>query len=135
MITTVPSKRGKSYSEQPLRLALAMARDLSDLLAPALAYQRDPNVVDLRGSYYPQCFHPDGKSARRERIVLVEDTWVSGATAASAAGSLREQGADSVLTVPIARVLDTHYWESNPYVTWINQQTEGDYESMPWPRR
>ena len=134
MITPVPSKRGKSYSEQPLRSALAMPTQIDDLLAPVLAYQPDPDVENLRRSYYPQCFQPAGESPSRERIVLVEDTWVSGATTVSAAGSLLDQGADSVLAVPIARVLDTDYWRWSPYVTWINEQSGGDYESMPWPR-
>ena len=134
MITPVPSKRGKSYSEQLLRLAVAMAREIDDLLVPVLAFESDPGVEKLRGSYYPQCFQRAGESPNRERIVLVEDTWVSGATTVSAAGSLLEQGADSVLAVPIARVLDTVYWEQSPYVTWINQQTTRDYGSTPWPR-
>ena len=135
MITPVPSKKDKSYGNQPLRLALSMPREIDELLVPVLAYQHDPNVESLRASYYPQCFRNAGESAAGERILLVEDTWVPGATTVSAAGSLLEQGAESVLAVPIARVLDTDYWESSPYLAWINRQTTRDYASAPWPRR
>ncbi len=134
MITPVPSKRGKSYREQPLRSALSLARELADLLVPVLAYQPHAEVDNLRGSYYPQCFPRAGESPDRKRVLLVEDTWVSGATAVSAAGSLLEQGADSVLSVPIARVLDTDYWEGSPYLTWIKTQTTRAHQLTPWPR-
>ena len=134
VITPVPSKRGKSYSEQPLRAALAMAKEIDELLAPVVAYQPDPEVDNLRASYYPQCFRATGEPPSGQRILLVEDTWVSGATTVSAAGSLLEQGAKSVLAVPIARVLDTIYWESSPYVAWIDRRGPVSYETTPWPR-
>ena len=134
VITPVPSKRGRSYSEQPLRSALSSAKEIDDLLAPMVTYQRVSDVENLRASYYPQCFQLMGEPPSGQRILLVEDTWVSGATTVSAAGSLLEQGADSVLAVPIARVLDTIYWESSPYVAWINKRVPVSYDSTPWPR-
>ena len=134
VVTTVPSKRGRSYSEQPLRSALSLAKEIDDLLAPMVTYRPDPDVESLRASYYPQCFKPTGEPSSGQRILLVEDTWVSGATTVSAAGSLLEQGADSVLAVPIARVLDTIYWELSPYVAWINRRVPASPESTPWPR-
>ena len=126
-ITPVPSKRGKSYGEQPLRAVLAMAREIDELLAPVITYQPDPEVRNLRASYYPQCFRAAGESPSGQRILLVEDTWVSGATTVSAAGSLLEQGAESVLAVPIARVLDTIYWSRVP--TWPGS-TDGSRRAM-----
>lgn len=41
-----------------------------------------------------------------KRVLLVEDAWVTGATAVSAAGSLVEAGAAEVLVLPIARIID-----------------------------
>ena len=59
----------------------------------------------------------------------VEYAWPQATTGAP--GSLLGQKAESVLAVPIARVLDTGYWEWSPYVTWINKQTTRDHESRP----
>lgn len=63
------------------------------------------------------------------RVVLIEDSWVSGATPLSAAGALHDAGA-SVLVLPIARVVDNPaYWGEHPYVT---QMTEA-YDVARWP--
>jgi len=51
MITTVPSKRGRSFEEHPLRQALSLLRPVEDILRPVLTYQRDPAVRDLRKNF------------------------------------------------------------------------------------
>ena len=135
LLTTVPSKRGIPYEAQPLRRALALCPPVSQLLAPVLAF--DPaataggHAAAGRGRYTPGCFKPLGRSPLGERIALVEDTWVTGATALSAAGALLMHGAAAVAILPLARCLDTSYWgELHPY----RAAADRPYRVAFWPR-
>ncbi len=120
--------------DQPLRQALAMMVPLREKLVPLLEYQPHDDMVATRGSYCPQCFVSDGESADGERVLLVEDTWVTGGTAISAAGALANMGAKSIMVMPIARVLDTGYWNSSPYVQWVNDDSRRQYDNNVWSR-
>ena len=67
----------------------------------------------------------------RKRIVLIEDTWITGATAVSAAGALLDAGADSVVIAPIARDFRVLYHaEDHPYLAHIAR----GYDVRFWPR-
>lgn len=68
---------------------------------------------------------------RGDRIILVEDTWITGATAMSAAGKLLEEGAQSVVIAPLAREMKPQFHgDQHPYVTYLNRP----YEINSWPR-
>lgn len=136
MIAVVPSKRGRTYEQQPLRKALAMVGPIRELLAPVLAYHPDEEVTELRSSYYPQCFDQEGESPDGERVLLVEDTWVTGATALSTAGKLQALGAAGVLIMPVARVIDTDFWAqmSSPYLQWMEGESVLPFDPSRWPR-
>jgi hypothetical protein len=129
-LTTVPSKRGISYADQPLRRALAHFSPVRRRLAPVLAF--DPTGAAAgHGRYTPGCFKLVGSSPVGERIVLIEDTWVTGATALSAAGALLAHGAAAIAILPLARCLDASYWgELHPYRAAANRP----YRAAFWPR-
>jgi len=131
MITIVPSKR-VPFKDQPLGIAIGWAEPIRRQLRQTLIYDTSKPVH--RKDYSPSAFQPAKVRLTGERIVLIEDTWVTGATAMSAAGALLEHGAKSVGVFPVARVLNDHYWpEDHPYRAAMRQRFD---ESDPfiWPR-
>jgi orotate phosphoribosyltransferase len=65
------------------------------------------------------------------RIILVEDTWITGATALSAAGALIEAGAEAVVITPIAREMKPAYHgDDHPYLEYLT----APYRLTVWPR-
>lgn len=81
------------------------------LLAPGQGGASSSRVVD------PDRFSPvDPDSVAGRHVLLVEDTWVTGSSAQSAAVSLHRAGAARVTVVCIARML-TAQWQAGHYVT------------------
>jgi glutamine phosphoribosylpyrophosphate amidotransferase len=81
-------------------------------------------------TYRPEIFEVVDDVAG-DRIVLVEDTWIRGATALSAAGALLSAGAGAVVITPIARdVKPSFHGEDHPYLSYL---TAG-YDITAWPR-
>jgi hypothetical protein len=106
VITTVPSSRDRD-GEHPLVTAIDRV-SLRDQYEPLL--QRGSVAIDhLRAS-------DDGYRVKRpldgERILLVDDTFTSGARAQSAASRLALDGGDVVAIVPIGRVIDPAFNEA-----------------------
>lgn len=128
-ITIVPSKRGISYEQQPLRAALSLVEPTASKLAETLRFRHDQPIP--RQQYRPQSFVRGPASCEGQRLVLIEDLWVSGATSLSAAGALLRDGASAVVILPIARLIDRDYWGlDHPYI----QAMAADYDLSAWPR-
>jgi adenine/guanine phosphoribosyltransferase-like PRPP-binding protein len=70
-----------------------------------------------------------------QHILVVEDLWVSGTSAASTAGALLDAGAEAIAVVPIARVVETPYWDQqgHPY-TEVLMDPSRKYDIEIWPR-
>jgi hypothetical protein len=100
-IAVVPSTRGRQFNLHPLARAVQRSRLFGPLLSNALSHV--PGSVIGRQEYKPAIYSADASQVRGERIVLIEDLWVSGARAVSAAGALLEAGAESVAVLPVAR--------------------------------
>jgi hypothetical protein len=127
LLTVVPSKRGVDYERQPLRQALAHFGPPPFPLRQTLRHLEGGH----RHQYTPEIFAPVTTSLREQRIVLVEDTWVTGATALSAAGALLDHGAAAVCVLPLARCIDANFWgESHPYRAAMRTP----YDVARWPR-
>ena len=135
-IVPVPSKRGRTFESQPLRQAISMVRPMRELLLNALTYMPSADAPDLRRSYYPYCFDPADDTVAGHRVLLIEDTWVTGATALSAAGAIMERDAASVVILPIARVLDLAWWgrQGNVYVPKVEGEDRDPFDLSRWPR-
>jgi hypothetical protein len=125
-IGVVPSTRGYQPVEQPLYRAL----DRSSLVRPLLAVLQIHSTQAVgRWEYMPDAFPATGRLAR-ERIILVEDTWVTGAKSVSAAGALMEAGA-SVAVIVIGREVNAGYTdEDHPYRAAMARP----YDITSWPR-
>jgi hypothetical protein len=86
--------------------ALPLARWEPELLRRARGVGRSPLVSHMRPN--PAAFMPradDTHPLAAARVVLLDDTYVSGARAQSAAAALHRSGARATLIVPIGRVL------------------------------
>jgi len=134
MLTLVPSKKpGFTFSTQPLRKALSRVASLATLLKEVLHHV--PGAQIGRSEYRSDAFRRTGISVVRERIVIIEDTWVTGATALSAAGALYAFGVANVLVLPIARLINSSYWSTDhPYREGMVDGTYDPLASTSWPR-
>jgi hypothetical protein len=106
IITTVPSTSGRP-GEHPLVKALrqvpSVFQTYKQLLEPG-SMPLGHNRASDRG------FRPTSTPLDNVRVLLVDDTFTSGARAQSAASALSNAGADVVAIVPIGRVIDPT-WE------------------------
>ena len=127
--TVVPSTRGVSFEDQPLTKTLQLAHALRDHVRQTLAHVTGETIA--RGSYRPEGFVPQGEAVEGQRIVLIEDLWVSGATCVSAAGALLSAGAESVVILVLARQI-----RDNPnFVPAEYREAMGlQYDVTSWPR-
>lgn len=100
-IVVVPSTRGRAFAVHPLPQAIRRIIALKDRISDALTHV--PGCTIGRQEYKPSLFAVDASSVRNGRILLIEDLWVSGSKAVSAAGALLQAGARSVVVLPIVR--------------------------------
>ncbi len=129
LFTIVPSKRaGVTYDSQLLRLALSIVTPIAERMAVTLKCV-NPAAYG-RTKYSPEIFETLPVAAGK-RIVLIEDTWITGATAVSAAGALLNGGARAVVITPIARDFRVQFHgDDHPYIALIAI----DYNVSVWPR-
>jgi len=123
-IAVVPSTRGRSFDQQPLAGTIRRSVAFRDRLANVLSHRS--GVTIGRQEYKPAFCEVDIARVRGERIVVVEDLWVSGAKAVSAAGALLEAGAASVVVVAVAREIrpsSPFCGEDHPYLTEMSRPT------------
>ena len=131
-LTVVPSKRaGVVFANQPLVRALGMVQPLREQLTQTLVYVAGDEW--RRQTYYPDRFQPMGTLVRGRRVVLLEDAWVAGGTAVSAAGALLREGASAVLILPIARVVNRDDAISDPTGEY-RAGMKAPYDPDNWPR-
>ncbi len=133
-LVITPSKRGVPPTQQPLASAMRMVSALPPIV-PALTHK--PDAMLGRNAFDSSVFIADGAVVDGRRLLLVDDTWVSGATATSAAGALLNAGAASVLITPIVRLFDPRaaailYGSDHPYRSLIAIPADSDF--LPWPR-
>ncbi len=130
-IAVVPSTRGRLFAAHPLARAVARSVPLSERLADVLAHVEGATIA--RQEYKPSIFNVDSRAVRGERIALIEDLWVSGSKAVSAAGALLDAGAESVLILPVAREIrpsSPFCGEDHPYL----EAMRTPYVVEAWPR-
>jgi predicted amidophosphoribosyltransferase len=130
VITIVPSKRGYSYVAQPFRRALVKLGAFERRLTETLRCDH-PERYD-RMKYAPAIFTVvDASKIRGRRVLLLEDTWISGATAVSAAGALLDAGAKTVAITPLAREISPAFHAANTtYLAYLKRS----YSIDVWPR-
>lgn len=128
-LVIVPSTRGYPYNEQPLWKALSRAAPLRDLLAPVVRHAGQGRPP--RQEYTPTAFEVDGDAVRGKRLIVIDDTWVSGRNLISVAGALLEGGAAEVVPFAVARVVRASFRSpEHPYRIAMARP----FELTSWPR-
>ncbi|MFH9068078.1 hypothetical protein [Streptomyces alboflavus] len=118
---------------------------------PSLRGRRGPHPLDELAAYLPRTWRPTALNAirtsadhrerralnpahfkvvesaavRRRHVVVVEDTWVTGGHAQSAAAALRLSGAAEVTVLPLARRLSATFQDN---VSFLADQVDGGQE-------
>jgi predicted amidophosphoribosyltransferase len=106
VVTTVPSSDGDRDEAHPLRSIVGETVGVTNgrferLLARSQVDAEKRSVV-------PEKF-TSSRGLNGEAILLIDDTWVTGASVQSAAGALKAAGASRVGTVVIGRLIDQTY--------------------------
>jgi hypothetical protein len=110
LVSTVPSSACERDDQHPLQ---HMA---GTLVAPTR--DRYERLLECSGNAVaPRQFHRDKFRARRslegEAVLLIDDTWTTGASAQSAATALKTAGAGAVAVVVIGRHLNREWHEND----------------------
>jgi predicted amidophosphoribosyltransferase len=131
IITVVPSKRGLQFEEQPLARALRLVDPIAEKLKHTLVHVSGQSVPHQ--GFNADAFGPGPVRVAGKLVLLVEDSWVSGATAVSAAGTLLALGAKDVLIAPVARVITQERWpDDHPYRVDMKRPWNPD-DAGAWP--
>jgi|HubBroStandDraft_6_1064221.scaffolds.fasta_scaffold76220_2 hypothetical protein len=126
-ITVVPSRR-RAFDEQQLAIGIRKLPDSAFHPVERLRFRS--NAALPRQTYEPSVFEPV-QSFDGERLLLIEDLWVSGATSLSAAGALLAGGASSAVLLPLARMVrDDDLWTPDKYL----EEMKVRYDPAHWPR-
>ncbi len=105
VVTTVPSTRGKT--DHPLVKAVRGLRGLRDDHAELLKSHRGPFTREARDDMFVAVDDLDDC-----RVLLIDDTFASGARVQSAASALGQAGADVVGALVVGRVISPEYNEA-----------------------
>ena len=119
VMTHVPSK-GRHDGEHPLVAAVQRSKILRDRHETLLRI--GPGVGNIRRSEgADDGFETCAKIGRR-RVLVLDDTWTTGATAQSAASALAIGGATVVAIVPVGRLYAPRRNSSEELDWWDKQQ-------------
>ncbi len=129
-----PSTRGILVEDQRLWKSVSLVSSYLPPLKPLL--RAVPGQKKPRNAINPSLFAAETSEVEGRRIVLIEDTWVTGSGAMSGAHSLMVGGAAAVLVLPIARRLEVgsiKQFNRQPYLDLVN---DGAWQSdrLLWPR-
>jgi predicted phosphoribosyltransferase len=118
LVTTVPSGDQQRDDSHPLRAIV------SEIVAPTRnRHQRLLRRSDATAG--PRAFDAEKFSATRplhgEPVMLIDDTWTTGANAQSAAAALRNAGAGPVAAVVIGRHLNREWHENDRRIRGLTQ--------------
>lgn len=129
-IATVPSKRGVAFKDHQLPNTVMRLVQYRALVQDLVRFKEGEELGGQHNFYEPTRF--EAVDAKGKRILLIEDVWVSGATAVSAAGALLDGGASAVVVSPVARVVSAKgfHAEDHPYILGMDEP----YDVERWPK-
>lgn len=123
-VTIVPSKEARDGAH-PLELAIGLAEPLASLYRPLLRPLEPEGIGRLRSSDRGFAVTDD---ANGRRVLLIDDTFTSGATFQSAASALTLGGAHVVAGVVAGRVVDTSNDRYPEKLEWWERQRAIPYD-------
>ena len=108
-ITVVPSSRGRPGSH-PLEQAIGLLPSLASMLAPLLRPGADPIGEERHASDHA---FEALKSATGRSVLIVDDTFTTGARVQSAASALHSAGAHVIAALVVGRVMRPDFSEES----------------------
>ena len=124
IVTSVPSSDRRRDERHPLRWLVG------ELIAPTRGrYQRllRPGRTDLPPRTFTDTkFKAMTKPLQGHTVLLIDDTWTTGATAQSAAAALKQAGAGPVAAVVIGRHLNREWHENDRRIRGITHPFSWD---------
>lgn len=128
VIAIVPSTRpGVGFSNSPLANTLRLVPPMRNLLKNLIEHDGETQIK--HNGFAPEAFRPTPTPVSGRGVLLIEDTWVSGGTALSAASRLVDLGAE-VLILPLARRASLGASEQ----AYIDYASVTPYDPTVWPR-
>ncbi|GAA3420748.1 phosphoribosyltransferase [Streptosporangium vulgare] len=132
LVTTIPSTRKNRRTETPhiLTQVIDKIKALKDLHQPNLLLANDEHTPALhdrdshRRAFHVTGAHKEPRVLRGQRILLIDDLFVSGAHVQSAASALFEQGAEEVVALVILRVIVPSGQYPNRMTIWQEATAE-----------
>jgi predicted amidophosphoribosyltransferase len=118
IVTTVPSGDQRRDDRHPLR------RIVGDLVGPTRDRHRQilkRSGTEIQDRSFSAAKFEATRPLRNESILLVDDTWTTGASAQSAAAALKQAGAGPVGAVVIGRHLNREWHENDRRIRGIGQ--------------
>jgi hypothetical protein len=132
LVTTVPSDDRQRDERHPLRwLVGEVVAPTSDRHERLLT--RSERAVDSR-TFNPHKYEP-ARALGGESVLLIDDTWTTGASAQSAAAALKSAGAGPVAAVVIGRHLNREWHENDRRLQGIAQPFDWDRCAFCAPMR
>jgi len=123
LVTTVPSTTAQRDEPQPLaRIVGELCGPTRDRYQPLLVRGRDPTPPH---DFDTHKFEPT-RALDRAAILLIDDTWTTGATAQSAAAALKRAGARTVAAVAIGRHLKRDWRENGTRLRGLVERFDWD---------
>jgi len=117
VITSVPSS-GTRIGQHPLVTAIKLLRPMGDQYEPLLRRgEVDIDHLHAKSKGYAPLRELDG-----ERVLLLDDTYTSGARAQSAASAINRAGGTVAAIVCVGRVINPHF-SSTLHDYWEAQRT------------
>jgi hypothetical protein len=128
VVTTVPSSDCARQESHPLQ------RLVGELVAPVRA-RYEPLLRRTGAVVTPHQFTIHKYEATRElngrSVLLIDDTWTTGANAQAAAAALKHGGANTVATVVIGRYVNRHHGQNDRQLRCL---PAFDWEACAWCR-
>lgn len=119
----VPSRRGRSALRD---LVIGLARDPDQELMIGL--QGQPGQRELN----PESWVAVVGATTPRHVLVIDDSWVSGASAQSTASSLKQAGVEHVSIFTIARILKTNQAEIKEFAQKQLPTLDFDWRRCPW---
>lgn len=135
LVCVTPSSRGVPLEDQPLYGVVQAAQDWLPPIAPLLTHV--PGEKKPNNTARPEVYTGDRRAIEGRRILLVDDTWVSGGSVTSAAMRLEQLGAAGVVMLVLARRIERNgarYFTSGAEFVDSIDNTPWSPEGIRWPR-
>jgi hypothetical protein len=125
---TVPSRRSDRQGEHPFHR----------IVGTIIGQTHEEVVLELGSAEASRDYDPNaytaGETARGVHVILVEDSWASGANVLSAAAAIKSAGASRVSAMVLGRILNPTFSPSAEFIKRGGLRSTFEPDRSPWVR-